>query len=176
MLHKKLMKNFNLGKTLSKATSLYAKVGGVVGLPGSNLVGQIGGVSRLMGGSGGVPKSVALSQMSMSRLPMPSAGGRIGTITRGGVRSSRTITLPSGSRVNATKIWRAVRDLGPEAVALSLGLSANEMATWLLEHPAKSGRRRGITARQLQSARRVNRVVCGWAKTLQGSPIRKRKC
>lgn len=71
------------------------------------------------------------------------------------------------------KIWRAVKVLGVAAVAGALQMEVGELATHLLQHPPRR-RKRGITARQLSSARRVNRIVCNWHKQLTASPKRSR--
>lgn len=92
---------------------------------------------------------------------LPTVGGAFGTMAR---------------RVNWGRIWQAVKVLGVGAVATALNMEVGQLAAELLKHPKKT-RRRGITARQLNSARRVNRVVCGWAKQLQTtSPARRRTC
>jgi hypothetical protein len=96
-----------------------------------------------------------------SRLPAPRTMGSVPVIA-------------GMARANWGRIWRAVKVLGIGAVATALNVEVGTLAAQLIAHPAKR-RRKGITARQLTNARRVNRVVCGWAKQLQQSPTRRTK-
>lgn len=77
------------------------------------------------------------------------------------------------AKVNWARIWRAVKLLGITAVASSMAMDEGELAGELLKHPVKR-KKKGITGRQLTSARRVNRVVTGWAKSLSGSATSRR--
>lgn len=84
------------------------------------------------------------------------------------------------AKVNWAKIWRAVKLLGVTAVAGSMAMEEGELAAELLKHPHRR-RRKGITGRQLASARRVNRVVTNWSHSLSGAPrhrapARKKAC
>jgi len=74
-------------------------------------------------------------------------------------------------KVNWPKIWRAVKMLGIAAVATSMQIDEGSLAAQLLSHPVKR-RKKGITGRQLASARRVNRIVVNWHKSLQSSAPR----
>lgn len=83
------------------------------------------------------------------------------------------------TKVNWPKIWRAVKALGISAVATSMMVEEGELAAQLLSNPVRR-RKKGITGRQLANARRVNRVVTGWARSLQGAapraPRRAKSC
>jgi len=81
-----------------------------------------------------------------------------------------------GARVNWARIWTAVKVIGIGAVASALNMEVGQLAAELLAHPKKH-RRKGITARQLSSARRVNRIVGHWNKQLHASaPRRTKRC
>lgn len=93
--------------------------------------------------------------------------------------ASTAMVVSAASKINWARIWRAVKLLGVSAVAASMAMDEGELAAELLRHPQRR-RKKGITGRQLSSARRVNRVVIGWAKSLSSSaPSRRltpRKC
>ena len=74
-------------------------------------------------------------------------------------------------KVNWAKIWRAVKMLGVAAVATSMQMDEGSLAAQLLDHPVRR-RKKGISGRQLAQARRVNRVVMNWHKSLQSSAPR----
>ena len=85
----------------------------------------------------------------------------------------------AGLKVNWAKIWRAVKLLGITAVSTSMAITEGQLAAELLKHPHRR-RKKGITGRQLASARRVNRVVTNWHKSLTVShpraPRRSKSC
>lgn len=88
--------------------------------------------------------------------------------------------IRAASKINWARIWRAVKLLGVTAVASSMAMEEGELAAELLKHPHRR-RRKGITGRQLASARRVNRVVTGWSRSLSGTvahraPPRRKSC
>lgn len=80
----------------------------------------------------------------------------------------------AGVKVNWGKIWRAVKVLGVSAVADSMFITEGELAAELLKRPQRR-KKKGITGRQLSQARRVNRIVTNWHKSLTSCAPRKRK-
>lgn len=110
---------------------------------------------------------------SMSSLSLSGAARRgIGALPSAGVIPR--LPGPAGgvvlagqlmSRINWSKIWRAVKVLGLEAVAVALGMETAELASELIKRQPRK-RRRGITARQLANARRVNRIIHNWDRKL----------
>ena len=76
-----------------------------------------------------------------------------------------------GAVMTWPKVWRAVKLLGLAATASALSMDEGELAGQLLSRQPRR-RRRGITANQLNSARRVNRIVGNWHNQLMGAPKR----
>jgi len=80
------------------------------------------------------------------------------------------------AKVNWPLAWRAVKaGLGVSAVAAAVGMDEDTFVSELAQNVPRTKRRRGITARQLANARRVNRIVCNWHKQLTAAP-RARRC
>jgi hypothetical protein len=83
-----------------------------------------------------------------------------------------------GKRVTAQQAMALVRRVGPEAAAAALGLSAVELAQWLMQSNALRGRRRrGITGRQISNARSTIRRVTGFMAQINQAcgPARSRR-
>jgi hypothetical protein len=75
-----------------------------------------------------------------------------------------------GKRVTPQQAMALVRRVGPEAAAAALGLSAVELAQWLMQSNALRGRRRrGVTGRQIASARSTIRRVTGFMHLVQSA-------
>jgi hypothetical protein len=83
-----------------------------------------------------------------------------------------------GKRVTPQQAMALVRRVGPEAAAAALGLSAVELAQWLMQSNALRGRRRrGITGRQISNARSTIRRVTGFMAQINQAcgPARSRR-
>lgn len=63
-------------------------------------------------------------------------------------------------RITATRAWALVRRNGLGAVATALGIGAAELASWLMANPPRRRRRRGISARDVRTTKRVVGFVC----------------
>lgn len=102
-------------------------------------------------------------------LPGATTGGfagavpMIGTVVRGAIRSARGLitrfVLPSGATVSRKQAVALAKQVGLDAAAVALGVTAVELAEAVMQETSRPRRRRGITGRQLANARRVNRMV-----------------
>jgi hypothetical protein len=179
------------GKFLKKTAKKAIRISGEIGK--SPLAGIVPGGQYLQMASqlgAGKTKSrkpqTAMQQFGGSMPTLAAYGGTGPIIGEGPYRGPGVgggMTIGAGTAITTIgrnfpykRVWAAVKSIGLTAVASALGMGASELAQILLMKQPKR-RRRGITARQLASARRVNRVVCGWAKQLQtNAPARRRTC
>jgi len=77
-----------------------------------------------------------------------------------------------GSRLSLANVIGLVRFVGPAAAAIALGLTIAEIYTLLTAQTIKRGRRRrgrGITARQITTARRTIRKMTTFMSMVQGA-------
>jgi len=84
-------------------------------------------------------------------------GGMLG---RGAARAGAYFTI-NGVRGSVAQLWKYTRALGPEAVAAGLGISVGALGEILLRNPERKGRgrRRGISARDIRTTKRVVNFV-----------------
>ena len=97
---------------------------------------------------------------AMSRVPAIAGAARsaTGRITR--------IILASGQSISRKGVVKLVKQIGLEAAAITLAISAVEVAEIFVQESTKPRRRRGLTPAQLSNAQRVNRRVLSFAKQL----------
>lgn len=177
---------FNFGKSLRKLGKAIGQAGPLASLiPGGSMITMAAGLVPAprarasapptpMSNFGGVTPGRFQSTAVPDWQPYPtaSAGGGGMMTTMGSMPS----IFGAAKRVNWGRIWNAVKVLGIGATAAALNVEVGQLAAELLKHPKKY-RKRGVTARQLNNARRVNRIVCGWAKQLQSTaPARRGRC
>jgi hypothetical protein len=111
----------------------------------------------------------------MSSVPARIGGAIVGTGVVGAARMAARavaarVAAYVGRRVTAQQAMALVRRIGPEAAAAALGLTAVELAQWLMQSNALKGRRRrGITGRQISNARSTIRRVTGFMAQIQSA-------
>jgi len=126
-----------------------------------------------------------MTPMGMAAAPMMgrAMGGAMltGAMSEmGGAVMGRAMSALSGlfapgmRRPNARRVRSLVRLVGVEAAAMNLGLTVGQTA-WLATRP---GRRRGISARDVRTTRRVVRFACNLSSSLASvrATPRRRKC
>lgn len=170
----------------------YLAPGETSGMPGggseviSGFLGELGGIVRAVGGFLGLggrsagpsvsgPISGILSGLG-GATPLLRQG--IGATT-GGIGMLGSIVPAIGTavgRVTATRAWSLVRRHGLAAVATALGIGATELAQWLMANPPRRRRRRGISARDVRTTKRVVGFVCRVSDQLRSIKGRKRIC
>lgn len=101
---------------------------------------------------------------SFGGFSLPGFGGGFGgsvTPVAGGVSLPRAIgsLRTVAGKVPWARLWPAVRVMGLPAVATALGIGADLLAQGLLTRGMKRHRRRGISARDVRTTRRVVRFV-----------------
>ncbi len=115
---------------------------------------------------------------SMSGLPQTIVRGA-GAVTRMGGRALKGFTDAAGKFVSRKKAASIAKTIGIEAAATYLGISVYDLATAVVE--TKTHRRRGVSARQLANARRVNRTISKMYHSLchasaHRAPARRKSC
>lgn len=125
----------------------------------------------VMPGAGGVPAGGFIRAL----------GGAVGGIARGVVGLVRTATgkirgviLQSGKFISRRNAVALAKRVGLDAAAVTLGISALELSEMVMDEVSRRRRRRGITARDLSTARRVNRQLACFAR--QVGVRRKARC
>ena len=155
-------------------------VGGIVaGLAGRFTTPEAAQVpSQFLRRAGGVPLTLAggplplpgASALSMVRgLPKLGAGAlaRSAGVARTTTGKIRGVFRPDGKFVSRKNMVKLAKQIGLEAAATALAITAIEMATAIQEEISKPRRRRGISGRDLATARRVQRQILSSVKQLQ---------
>lgn len=112
---------------------------------------------------------------------MSSIGGavaRLGTIAgivRGASGKILRVVLPTGRVVSRKNAVKLAKQVGIATAATVLGISAVDVAQMVLDESSTRRRRRGITARDLQNARRVACTVSRMARDLNVKPAVRRR-
>lgn len=140
--------------------------GGGFDIPWSSLPALIGG-GGVSGGGGIVPAAAGLGSIMRGGAAIAGAGMRtLGSLFRGAARAASfningvTGTLP--------QLWRYTRRFGPQAVAAALGVTVAELGALLMTAPdaGRTRRRRGISARDIRTTKRVVGFVSKMASTI----------
>lgn len=97
----------------------------------------------------------------------PTAIARTPGVSRTTTGRIRGVTNPDGKFVSRKNMVKLAKQIGLEAAATALGITALEMATAIEEEISKPRRRRGITGRDLATAKRVQRQVLSTVRQLQ---------
>lgn len=128
------------------------------------------GTTAFGGGIGGA----ALGGMSA----LPGIGGAIVRAGAGILRTTTgkisSVVLASGQKISRKKAASFIKRFGFEAGAAALGITAIEAAQLLLDDAQTPRRRRGLTYKQIQSARRTACMVSKMARDLNVKPAPRR--
>lgn len=110
---------------------------------------------------------------AMAALPaLRAIPGVIRTVTG---KVSRIVS-PEGRSFSRKQVASFVRRFGPEAAAAALGVTVADVLSTMLDETTTRRRRRGITARDLQTTRRTICKVKNMNKMISGTPVRRRTC
>lgn len=146
--------------------------------------GQVGGIVQPSGEPFGLIKepiqNLLGSFLGAGTVAAGVAGmaGRFGTIAgiiRGASGKILRVVLGNGRIISRKKAVLLAKQIGLGAAATFLGISAVELAEMVLDETTTRRRRRGITARDLANAKRVNCKVANMAKTLGCKPTTRRR-
>lgn len=134
--------------------------------------------------TGGTGMSLVPGGPSLGGLPIGMAGiaGLIPAVGRvvAGILRSKTgkitaVITAAGKRVSRKNAVKLAKDVGIGVAAATLGISAVELAEMVLDEASKPRRRRGITARDLSNARRVNCAIARYSRDLGIKPAVRRR-
>ena len=86
--------------------------------------------------------------------------------------------MVGGRRISRKAAVKLAREVGIGTAAATLGIGAVELAQAIMDESTTRRRRRGITARDLSNARRVNCKIARYARDLgiKPAPARRRTC
>lgn len=131
---------------------------------------------------GGSSMSLVAGGPSFGGLPIGGMAGLIPTIGRvivGVIRSKTgkitSVVTAAGKKVSRKNAVKLAKDVGIGVAAATLGISAVEVAEMVLDEASKPRRRRGITARDLSNARRVNCAIARYSRDLGIKPAVRRR-
>lgn len=152
----------------------------------------VGAALQRQGSRGAQPSLPPMALMGPPAVPdygggMIQTAGATGTFARGaaaavggavratGRRAAKLVI--QGRRVSLAQLKRLVRSLGPEAVAVALGLSVANLASIMFDmEPKTARRRRGISYADIARTRRTLRKFASMQSMIACAPARSRPC